>query len=168
VERLAIGALSWRAQNQFDGQLDDIRIHNRALNSEEIEAMMNDSTAPRIKLDNHVWSTGRTKFKIQQDGLHTVPEARKGFPYGVDGRGPMLSTHLGDESWKDYVMDFDFLVKQASPKFNLKMPADWAGIHFLFRVQNLRENWLEKGITAYRLSFLHSGEWEFHRLHNIR
>ncbi|MDP6113750.1 MAG: LamG domain-containing protein [Planctomycetota bacterium] len=167
-DRLAIGALSWQAQNQFDGQLDDIRIHNRSLTGEEIETMMNYSTAPRIKLDDYVWSAGRTKFKIQ-DGLHTVPKAREGFSYGVNGRGPLLSTHLGDRSWKDFVMDFDFLVKQASPELNQhNMPEESAGVHFLFRVQNLRENWLEQGLTAYRLSFLQSGEWEFHRLHNIR
>jgi hypothetical protein len=113
------------------------------------------------------WHPWRTEFAVVDGKLASQPRARKGFRYGHsgNGRGPKLVTHVGDKTWTDYSVDFDFAMLPKNPKFDPHRMPNVRGIGIQFRVQDSKESWNEPAQTAYGLSLGETGTWSLSRVH---
>ena len=98
----------------------------------------NSDSAKPIKFDGFTWQPGRLDFAVIDGRLATQPKVRSGFRYGHggNGRGALLSTHIGDQTWRDYELEFDFAMLSTDRKFNpYGLPSDHRGLAVYFRAR---------------------------------
>ena len=107
------------------------------------------------------WDLMRTGWKVEDGKLASQRYARPGFHYGhgANGRGALAITGIGDRSWDDYEVAFDFKMLPANREFyHAHIPGDSRGISLVFRAKLLAESWNQPH-TCYSFGLRPSGSW---------
>jgi hypothetical protein len=107
------------------------------------------------------WDLWRTGWKVEDGKLASQRYARPGFQYGhgANGRGSLAVTGIGDKSWVDYEVAFDFKMLPANREFyHAHIPGDSRGISVPFRVKSAAESWNQPH-TCYSFGLRPAGNW---------
>lgn len=107
------------------------------------------------------WDLMRTGWEVEDGKLASLRHARPGFQYGhwANGRGALAITGIGDKSWTDYEVAFDFKMLPANREFyHAHIPGDSRGMAVVFRAESLSESWNQPH-TCYSFGLRPSGSW---------
>jgi small nuclear ribonucleoprotein (snRNP)-like protein len=115
------------------------------------------------------WTAWRAQVEVQGEKVVTLPRARKGYNYGHggNGRGATLVTNVGSEDWKDYRIECEVGMTGVNLAFNPHgLPRDFRSASIWFHVADMKENWNERGTSAYWFSVEGDGKWSLGCLYN--
>ena len=134
-------------------------------------ALRGEAGPHQIDFSGYRWETWRTHFSIVDEKLAALPKPknREGFRYGHggNGRGGATALAVGDPTWRDYEIEFDFLMLHPSPQWHpYHIPGDARGMTVFFRAQDLHESWNQPSETTYYLGINPNGGCGMGRRHD--
>ena len=155
----------------FPGPIDELKIWRRAMNAAEVKQLyqhtlqqsQEDDVSSKSQVDyaGLRWDLMRTGWKVEDGKLVSQRHARPGFQYGhgANGRGGCAITGIGDKSWVDYEVAFDFKMLPANREFfHAHIPGDSRGMSVPFRIRLLSESWNQPH-TCYSFGLSPTGNW---------
>ena len=125
-------------------------------------AAKNDSDVPVLKYEGLLWQAMRTGWEVRDGKLASKRCVRKGFDYGHGGRGRggLILTGNGDETWTDYEVAFDYKMLPANREFfHAHIPGDSRGMSVKLRAKSVTESWNQPS-TCYGFSIRPDGNWQ--------